>query len=155
MYKVLNFVKRKDHLTHEQFREHFERSHAAMAIKFYGHLFTDYRRHYFKTKLAGGDPRANDGSFHEQPTQWDLLSEWTMASEDDWDEVQRLMVESEHQHLFLEDEDRFIDRKYIVMVPCTASYNTGTVFNPEQTVFDTPTGQPSWEGYEAWMPLDR
>ena len=31
MIKVIHLIKRKPHLTHEQFREHFERSHAAMA----------------------------------------------------------------------------------------------------------------------------
>ena len=41
MYKVIHLVKRKSHLTHEQFREHFERSHAAMALKFCGHLFSE------------------------------------------------------------------------------------------------------------------
>ena len=41
MYKVIHLVKRKSHMTHEQFREHFERSHAAMALKFCGHLFSE------------------------------------------------------------------------------------------------------------------
>jgi hypothetical protein len=46
MYKVLHFIKRKKHLSHEQFKEHFERSHAPMALKFCGHLFSEYRRNY-------------------------------------------------------------------------------------------------------------
>ena len=33
MYKVMHFIKRKPHLTHAQFRDHFERSHAAMALR--------------------------------------------------------------------------------------------------------------------------
>lgn len=46
MYKVMWLMKRKAHLTHEEFREHFERSHAPMAQKFAGHLFAEYRRNY-------------------------------------------------------------------------------------------------------------
>lgn len=41
MHEVLHFIERKPHMTHAQFRDHFERSHAAMALKFRGHLFFD------------------------------------------------------------------------------------------------------------------
>ena len=60
MYKVLHFIKRKPHMTHEQFKEHFERSHAAMALKFCGHLFSEYRRNYVNVVYTGGDSR-DDG----------------------------------------------------------------------------------------------
>src|SRR5579864_4051951 len=106
MYKVIHLVKRKSHLTHEQFREHFERSHAAMALKFCGHLFSEYRRNYVNVVLGGGDPRVEGSGFGEMEFDWDLLSEWIMPDEESFNEVQRLMVESpEMQRLFLEDED--------------------------------------------------
>ena len=56
MYKVLHFIKRKKHLSHEQFKEHFERSHAAMALKFCGHLFAEYRRNYVNMVWTGVTP---------------------------------------------------------------------------------------------------
>jgi hypothetical protein len=155
MYKVFHFVKRKPHLTHEQFREHFERSHAAMAIRYFGHLFTEYRRHYGDICWSGGDPRKADGSFAPHECKWDLMSEWTTASKADFDEIQGHMEDPEYKHLFLDDEDRFIERTALMMMPCTASHNTGTVFDPRNTVFDTPSGEPSWEGHETWQPLDR
>jgi hypothetical protein len=145
MYKVINLVKRKSHLTHEQFRDHFERSHAAMAIKFCGHLFSEYRRNYVDVVLAGGDPREEGSGFGPTEWQWDLLSEWIMPDKESFDEVQRLMETPELKHLFQADEDRIIDRQHIVMMPCTAVCDTGTVFNPQGTVFDTPTGEPSWD----------
>lgn len=144
MYKVIHLVKRKPHLTHEQFREHFERSHAAMALKFCGHLFSEYRRNYVHIVLGGGDPRQAGSGFGEMEWQWDLLSEWIMPDEASFHEIQRIMESSDIKRLFQEDEDRFIDRTAYVMMPC-AVFDNGTIFNPKGTVFDTPTGEPSWE----------
>jgi hypothetical protein len=148
MYKVIHLVKRKSHLTHEQFRDHFERSHAAMAVKFCGHLFSEYRRNYVNIVLGGGDPRVEGSGFGPMEFDWDLLSEWIMPDEQSFNEVQRLMVESpEMQRLFLEDEDRFIDRQNIMMLPCTAVRETRSrpAFDARGTAFDTPTGEPSWD----------
>lgn len=144
MYKVIHLIKRKSHLTHEQFREHFERSHAAMALKFCGHLFTEYRRNYVHMVLGGGDPRQEGSGFGEMEWQWDLLSEWIMPDEATFLEIQRIMESPGIKQLFQDDEDRIIDRRHVVMMPCTAVCDTGTTFDPRGTVFDTPTGEPSW-----------
>lgn len=144
MYRVMFMLKRKPHMTHAQFRDHFERSHAAMALKFCGHLFTQYQRHYTDTVYAGGDSRKENSGFGPKPWGWDLLSVWTLPSEEHYNEVIRIMLDPEINHLFEEDEDRFIDREATVMIPCDVA-DTGTVFNPKFTVFDTPTGIPSWD----------
>jgi len=151
MYKVIHLVKRKSHMTHEQFREHFERSHAAMALKFCGHLFTEYRRNYVNGVMGGGDSRQEGSGYGPMEWEWDLLSEWILPSEENLHEIYRIMDSPGIKHLFQEDEDRFIDRKANVTMPCTV-FDVGTVFNPKGTVFDTVTGEPSWEGYENWTP---
>jgi len=76
MYKVLHFIKRKPQLTHEQFRDHFERSHAAMALKFCGHLFDGYQRNYIQTAYTGGDSRDSDSGYGPREWDWDLISEF-------------------------------------------------------------------------------
>jgi EthD domain-containing protein len=144
MYKVIHFVKRKPHLTHEQFRDHFERSHAAMALKFCGHLFSEYRRNYVKEVTGGGDPRQEGSGFGPMEAPWDLLSEWITPDEESFNEIMRIMAIPEIDRLFHEDEDRFIDRQHIVMMPCEV-FDTGTAFNPKGTVFDTETGEPRWD----------
>ena len=154
MYKVLHLIKRKPHLTHEQFREHFERSHAPMALKFCGHLFKEYRRNYVNIVFGGDDSRKPNNSYGPMEWDWDLLSEWIVGSEADLQEIFRIMQTPGIAHLFEDDEDRFIDRKMNVMMPCTVA-DVGTVFNPANTVFDTVSGEPSWEGYETWTPLAR
>jgi hypothetical protein len=144
-------VKRKSHLTHEQFREHFERSHAAMAMKFCGHLFSRYRRIYVNQVFGGGDSRVEGSGYGPMESGWDLLSEWVLPTEENLRKIYRIMETPGIQHLFREDEDRFIDRTATITMPCVI-FDTGTVLNPKGTVFDTPTGEPAWEGYEKWTP---
>jgi len=144
MLKVLHFIKRKPHLTHEEFRDHFERSHAAMALKFCGHLFTDYRRNYTKTVFTGGDSRDPGSSYGEREWEWDLISEWILPDEAALNEIYRIMQEPGIDELFHADEDRFIDRTATVTAHCEVR-DVGTVFDPKGTVFDTPTGVPSWD----------
>lgn len=151
MYKVIHLIKRKSHLTHEQFREHFERSHAAMAIKYCGHLFNQYRRNYVNHVFTGGDSRQAGSGYGPREWDWDLLSEWILPNEEKLLEIYKIMESPGIKRLFLEDEDRIIDRRATVTMPCTV-FDVGTVFNAHGTVFDTVTGEPSWEGYENWTP---
>ena len=46
MVTYILLLKRKPGMTKAQFREHYETSHVALAKKYLGHLFQDYRRHY-------------------------------------------------------------------------------------------------------------
>lgn len=144
MYKVLHFIKRKPHLTHEQFKAHFERSHAAMALKFCGHLFSEYRRNYIDTAWFGGDSRQEGSGYRQQDWNWDLISEWILPSEEALHEIYRIMQEPGVDELFRADEDRFIDRTATVTVACDVK-DVGTAFDPKGTVFDTPTGEPRWD----------
>ena len=144
MYKVLHFIKRQPHLTHEQFKAHFERSHAAMALKFCGHLFADYRRNYVDTAWFGGDSRVAGSGYAQQDWTWDLISEWILPSEEALQEIYGIMQEPDKDHLFRADEDRFIDRTATVTVVCDV-HDVGTRFDPKGTVFDTPTGEPHWD----------
>jgi hypothetical protein len=149
VYKVFHFIKRKQHLTHEQFREHFERSHAAMALKFCGHLFSGYQRNYVNGALGGGDSRQEGSGYGPMAFEWDLISEWILPCEENLHEIYRIMNTPNIAHLFEEDEDRIIDRTATMTVPCTV-FDVGVAFDAEGTVFDTPNGEPSWTGHETW-----
>ena len=151
MYRVMFLIKRKPHLTHAQFRAHFERSHAAMALKYCGHLFSQYQRHYLETVWDGGDSRKPGSKFGPRPSNWDLLSVWTLPSEENYNEVIRIMLTPELDPLFEADEDRFIDRTATMMIPCSVA-DTGTEFNAKGTVFDTGTSLPSWDKWTEFLP---
>ena len=151
MYKVLHFIKRKQNLTHAQFKEHFERSHAAMALKFCGHLFSDYRRNYVDMAWFGGDSRQEGSGYGLREWNWDLISEWILPDEAALQEIYRIMNTPGIASLFEEDEDRIIDRTATVTVPCGV-LDVGTAFDPKGTVFDTASGTPSWDGWQDWTP---
>jgi len=46
MDRVFVLLKRRKDLSFEQFREHYESSHAKLGEKYFGHLFASYRRNY-------------------------------------------------------------------------------------------------------------
>lgn len=144
MYKVLHFIKRKPHLTHAQFRDHFERSHAPMALKFCGHLFSEYRRNYVDIAHTGGDSRQAGSGYGPREWDWDLISEWILPDEAALHEIYRIMQQPGIDQLFLADEDRFIDRTATVTVACDVR-DVGTAFDAAGTVFDTPDGTPRWD----------
>lgn len=144
MFKVLHFIKRKPHLTHEQFRDHFEKSHAAMALKFCGHLLTAYQRNYFDTVYTGGDSRLENSGYGPKTADWDLISEWILPDEAALHEIYRIMQTPGIDELFHADEDRFIDRTATMTIHCEVR-DTGTVLDPKGTVFDTPDGEPRWD----------
>ncbi len=154
MLRVIHCIRRQPHLTHEQFREHFERSHAAMAIKWCGHLFRQYQRSYAGEAYSGGDARDSNSGYGAITPPWDLLSEWTLNDEAALHEIYRIMASPELDGYFHADEDRFIDRTATLSMHCVVS-DTGTTFNPINTVFDTKSGEPSWDGFEQWTPLSR
>ncbi|MDE2302085.1 MAG: EthD domain-containing protein [Sphingomonadales bacterium] len=144
MFKVLHFIKRKPHLSHAEFRAHFERSHAAMALRFCGHLFCEYRRNYVDIVFTGGDSRDPASGYGPRAWDWDLISEWILPDEAALHEIYRIMQQPGIDELFRADEDRFIDRTATVTVPCDVA-DVGTRFNPAGTVFDTPDGIPRWD----------
>ena len=125
MYKVVWLMKRKPELTHEQFRDHFERSHAPMALKYAGHLYKEYRRNYASQVWTGGDPRQESGGYGPRDWEWDLMSEWITETEADFQEILRIMETPEIKKEFQEDEDRFIDRSATMMIPFEVR-DTGT-----------------------------
>lgn len=143
MLKVIHLIRRKPHLTHEQFRAHFEASHAAMALKYCGHLFLDYQRNYVTGAFGGGDARVEGDGYGPIDFGWDLMSEWTVADEAALNEIYRIMESAGMKELFQADEDRFIDRKANVTIPL-AVFGGGNAFDPKGTVFDTPDGAPDW-----------
>ena len=121
MFKVMWLMKRKKELTHEQFREHFERSHAPMALKYCGHLFAEYRRNYMSEVWSGGDPRKEGSGYAAREWDWDMISEWIAHDEAAFNEILRIMETPHIRKEFEDDEDRFIDRTATVMVPCVVA----------------------------------
>jgi hypothetical protein len=123
MIKVIYLLKRLPHLTHEQFRTHYENSHVKMAQKYLGHLMISYERNYCTqvraSRSLGRKPAAFD---------YDVITEWILPNEEALEEVYRIFKIPEIGKEFYDDEGRFLDRDAVLSITCRDNevINTGT-----------------------------
>ena len=85
--------------------------------------------------------------------EWDLLSEWILPSEENFHEIYRIMESPGIKHLFQEDEDRFIDRKTNVTMPC-AVFDVGTSLSPRARSLTRSPASPPGRDMRAGRRLD-
>jgi hypothetical protein len=114
--KVLWMLKRKPGITPAQFREHYERSHAAIARKYVGHLLLSYTRNY-QTEAWGGTASDPDG-FRQRPFDYDCITELVVADEAAFEEMGRIFGEPAVGAELIEDELKFLDREATMMLRC-------------------------------------
>ncbi len=118
MFKVIWLVKRRQGITHEQFREYYERSHVVMAQKYIGHLLLEYKRNYKTETWGGGVPSERGGSFGPMEWEYDCLTEWVMPNEEAFDEMNRIFADPVIGNEFHQDEEHFLDRPSVVLIKC-------------------------------------
>jgi hypothetical protein len=114
--KILWMLKRKAGITPAQFREHYERSHAAIARKYVGHLLISYTRNY-QTEAWGGTATDPKG-FRQRPFDYDCITELIVADEAAFDEMGRIFAAPAASAELIEDELVFLDREATVMLRC-------------------------------------
>jgi hypothetical protein len=121
MYKVIWLIKRKPGISHEQFREHYENSHAVLGQKYFGHLILSYKRNYDAAKQSG-----NEAVFMAaRQSDYDCVTEWIMPSEEAFEECMGLMAQPAIGKLFLDDEEHFLDSAATRLVRCD-THDTGS-----------------------------
>ena len=103
MERVFVLLKRRKDLSFEQFRQHYESSHAKLGEKYFGHLFASYHRNYIP---AG--TRLSDGGQVENA--YDCLTELVFRDADGYAELKRIAGDPEVRRTLIEDEERFLDR---------------------------------------------
>jgi hypothetical protein len=114
MFKVIWLLKRKQGVSHQQFRERYER-HARLGHKYASHLMIGVRRNY-KTETWSG---ASGNGF--EPVSWDdydCITEWFMPHEGAFNEICRLLADPAIGKEFYDDEEDFLDRKSLLMIKC-------------------------------------
>ena len=126
MYKVMWLLKRKDGISHEQFRAHYENSHARMAQKYFGDLLVEYKRNYKTETWGGGVPtEPGGGTFGPCDWQYDCIAEWVMPDEAAFEKINAIFADPVIGKEFHDDEENFLDRASVMLVKC-AAYDTGT-----------------------------
>jgi hypothetical protein len=111
VFKVIWALKRKAGLTPEEFRRHFETSHALLAERHFGHLLVEYRRNY--VSQVGG-PGMGQGEL-ANALGFDCFSEWTMANEGVYGEIQTILSDPAVGGPIAEDSQKFIDNAATVV----------------------------------------
>ena len=104
MPSIVMMLKRKPGMTMEEFKAHYENSHAAMAVKYQGHAMADYRRSYVHTQFnldKFGDP---DG----EPV-FDAVTVISFDTDEQMAEFRK--ASAPHRAEFLADEFNFLDRE--------------------------------------------
>jgi hypothetical protein len=128
MFKVLWFLSRKKGITREEFREHYEQSHAVLAHEYIGHLLIEYRRNYCVGSSGGGVPTDPGGSgLSSRRWEYDCVAEWVMADENAFEEILAVFADPVVGKIFHDDEEHFLDRSSVVLVKYdTRDTGTGT-----------------------------
>lgn len=108
MFKIIWMFKRKQGISLEQFRDHYESSHSELGKKYLGHLISRYVRNYVKP----ADPLRPS----RHPFAYDCITEWTMHSAEAFDEAMRIFQDPEIGTIFREDEKHFLESESITLV---------------------------------------
>lgn len=109
MYKVLWCLKRKAGITFEQFRDHYENSHALLGQQYFGHLMLQYNRNYNLARATGVTPR-------EATLGYDCVTEWVMHDEAAFDESMRILADPVIGKIFHDDEEHFLERESVLLL---------------------------------------
>ena len=101
--KVVMLFKRKPGITFEQFREHYEKSHAPLAARLLPY-FKSYTRNFvrhdmsYKSSTLGGE------------INFDVVTELTFESKEDYDRMTKALTDPAVYNQIVQDEEQFMDR---------------------------------------------
>jgi uncharacterized protein (TIGR02118 family) len=109
--KMVVLFRRKQELTSEQFREHYENTHAPLARKLFPYL-KEYRRNYIRRDLQ--HKRAGN-EVTNAPLDFDAITEIIFETDSDYHRMMREMADPAIRDQVIEDEKRFLDRNATVV----------------------------------------
>ena len=116
MPQIVLCLTRKEGTTPEQFKQHYETSHAPLAMKHLGHLYKSYQRNYadFRTPTLG---EREQGVSQAAPL-YDCITVIQLEDDAALDEFWRIGTSPGMAELFAEDEEKFLDREKLVIHIC-------------------------------------
>lgn len=109
MSKFIVLIKKKQGMSSEDFRTHYETVHVPLCAKWIGHLFQDFRRFYPNNLNNLYHGRADADAGLEGGTAYDAIAVYTVK-EGAFDELMRIGQNPEFQRLITEDELLFLER---------------------------------------------
>lgn len=101
--KLIFLFKRKAGTTFEQFRDHYENSHAPLAVRLLPY-FKTYKRNY----IRHGEQYRPTGMGAK--SDFDVVTELSFASRDDYERMLEALADPGILSQIVQDEERFMDR---------------------------------------------
>ncbi len=124
MIKIIWLLRRKPGITFEAFQEHYERSHAELGKKYFGHLIKHYRRNYNDRQILNTTPANLAGLMAAKSWDYDCITEWELEDETAMAEIVRLLSDPAIHKIFHDDEEYFLDRTSVRYLRCD-THDTG------------------------------
>ena len=120
MIKIIALIKKRADLTAEQFRSHYENNHVNYGMRFFGHLFAEYRRNYpvSVTSFTARDEGKSQNSSEEGGCGYDVVTEIVLKDQLAVEELIKILDQPEVSKFLAEDEARFCDRAASKFVVC-------------------------------------
>lgn len=112
MQKLMMFMKRKEGISFEDFRDHYENVHIPMVAKWVGHLMSDFKRYYPQNaiNLYVGRADADEAPANDGGVDYDAVSIYTIKNEAALEELMRISQDPKFTCAVTEDEANFADR---------------------------------------------
>lgn len=112
MLKLMMFMKRKEGISFEDFRAHYENVHIPMVAKWVGPYMKDFKRYYPQNAVNFyvGRPDADQAPQDDGGIDYDAVSIYTIRDEAALQEILRISADPEFTRLVTEDEANFADR---------------------------------------------
>lgn len=129
MKKFMVLLKRKEGMTPEQFRHHYENNHIPLGETFIGHLLTSFSRHYPGTMNDFASDDWTHGRMGAEDTgcAYDAISIYEFRDDAAVVEMTEILKRPEVSKALSEDENRFLDRPACRMGLCDVIEGEGMV----------------------------
>jgi len=146
MITVMWLLRRKAGVTFEQFRDHYETSHAVLGAKYLGHLLLGYRRNYVLPATAGeGGSDLTRRVFQSKAWDYDCIAEWDLADEEAFAQALAIVADPEIGKIFYEDEEHFLDRASVRLVRIDQRQTDTSACVPPDALPRSPGTANLWE----------
>jgi hypothetical protein len=119
-------LKRKQGLTMEQFRNHYDGKHVPLVKKHLGHTFKDYVRHFVQSGTPeGAFPGSKFDATEENNLPYDVVTVITFKDDAALKEFQRLSASPDVGPIFEADDKKFLDTSKLISFFCDPSIMWG------------------------------
>ncbi|WP_340317898.1 EthD domain-containing protein [Rhizorhabdus argentea] len=112
MYKMMMFMKRKEGISFEQFRDHYENVHIPLCTKWLAPFIVDFKRYYPQNliNLYVGREDADQAPNNDGGVDYDAVSIYSVKDQAALDALLKVAQDPEFTRAVTADEANFVDR---------------------------------------------